>query len=116
MQNLNGSLTQQLSSRKCGASGPDAGAYRRFPNLLYRRFPNRQTVRVPGAPVMRTACGLGNPRYSRLGSLRYKKTAPPLRLHLKPIDAYKVQDVSPHPMGLPPNPCHPPSVVRKFQL
>jgi len=49
------------------------GAYRRFPNLLYRRFPNRQTVRGPGAPVGHTACGLGNPRHSRLGSLRYKK-------------------------------------------
>ena len=45
--------------------------YRRFPNLLYRRFPNRQTN--PKAEVLDCGmvCGLGNPRYSRLGSLRY---------------------------------------------
>ena len=28
-----------------------------------------------GAPIWRTACGLGNPRDSRLGSLRYKQSA-----------------------------------------
>ena len=50
-----------------------ARLYRRFPNLLYRRFPNRQNVRVPGVPVGGAACGLGNPRNSRLGNLRYQK-------------------------------------------
>jgi hypothetical protein len=35
-------------------------------NLLYRRFPNRQGLETFGA-----SAGLENPRYSRLGSLRY---------------------------------------------
>jgi hypothetical protein len=72
-----------------------AGAYRRFPNLLYRRFPNRRMVRRPGAPVGRTTCGLGNPRDSRLGSLRYKENAPSVPLRLKPIAVCKVQDPPP---------------------
>jgi hypothetical protein len=38
-----------------------------FPNLLYRRLQSRQGVETLGTS------GLGNPRYSRLGSLRYNK-------------------------------------------
>ena len=37
--------------------------YRRFPNLLCRRLPSRHDIRQPG--------GLGNPRHSRPGGLRY---------------------------------------------
>jgi hypothetical protein len=42
--------------------------YRRFPNLLFRRLPSRQTLKKGDN------CGFGNPRYGRLGSLRYDRT------------------------------------------
>jgi hypothetical protein len=74
-----------------------AGVYRRFPNLPYRRFPHRQAVQKSDAPGKRTVGGLGNPRYGRLGSLRYKKAAPSLALHLKPIKACKMQLCPPPP-------------------
>jgi hypothetical protein len=57
--------------------GCPLGSYRRFPNLPYRRFPNRQAVQKPGASGWRMVGGLGNPRYSRLGSLRYAGKARP---------------------------------------
>lgn len=41
---------------------PDLPLWRRFPNLLWRRFPNRADAGVRG--------GFGDPRCSRLGSLR----------------------------------------------
>ena len=88
-----------------------APVYRRFPNLLYRRFPNRRTVRVPGAPVWCTACGLGNPRDGRLGSLRYEKTAPGRPLHLKPINAHKVQAAAPPYRMKPGLAAQPPATV-----
>jgi hypothetical protein len=50
-----------------------AQAYHRFPCLLYRQFPNRRIVRVPVEPISGATRGFGNPRDSRLGSLRYEK-------------------------------------------
>jgi len=46
---------------------------------------------LPGVPVGRTAGGLGHPRDSRLGSLRYKNAVRCLPLYLKPMAACKVQ-------------------------
>jgi len=60
-------------------------------NLLYRRFPNRQTVQELNAPACGAASGFGNPRYRRLGSLRYKIAASSGPQPLKTIDADKVQ-------------------------
>jgi hypothetical protein len=37
----------------------------------HRRLPNRAGAEMPSALVWRTASGFGNPRYSRLGNLRY---------------------------------------------
>jgi len=65
-------------------------------NPLYRRFPNRQAVQVSNAPACGAASGFGNPRYSRLGSLRYKKPSRPGRCILKTIDACKVQALPAH--------------------
>ena len=45
--------------------------YRRFPNLPCRRFPNRRRVRIRERVRPRVTRGFGNPRHSRLGSLRY---------------------------------------------
>ena len=72
-----GRIHGRRGRRACGggASRPSdthlAGAYRRFPNLRYRRFPNRHAGQKSGAPGERMVGGLGNPRYGRLGSLRY---------------------------------------------
>ena len=60
-------------------------------NRLYRRFPNRQAVQGSKAPACGAASGLGNPRYRRLGSLRYQKAASSRPLYLKTIDACKGQ-------------------------
>jgi hypothetical protein len=65
--------------------GKLAKTCRRFPNLLYRRFPNRQSVPKLGAPGERTVGGLGNPRYSRLGSLRYSEAACPPSPTVSPL-------------------------------
>jgi hypothetical protein len=46
--------------------------YRRFPNRLYRGFPNPHAVCQANTLGIATASGFGNPRYSRLGSLRYR--------------------------------------------
>jgi len=46
-------------------------SWRRFPNLPDRRFQNRRTIRSSKALPGSMACGFGNPRYSRLGSLRH---------------------------------------------
>jgi hypothetical protein len=64
-------------------------------NLLYRRFPNRQAVQGSNAPACGAASGFGNPRYGRLGSLRYEKNASSPPLYLKTIDACKVQGKTP---------------------
>ena len=47
-------------------------------------------VGMPDAPVGCAACGLGNPRDSRLEVLRYEKPST-LLLHLNPMDACKAQ-------------------------
>ena len=45
---------------------------RRQPCLLFRRLPSRQALDLERTRLKgRKPGGLGNPRYSRLGSLRY---------------------------------------------
>ena len=54
-------------------------AYRRFPTGWVTDFPIWLSVRGAGAPGGWTVCGLGNPRYGRLGSLRYEKSVSRLK-------------------------------------
>ena len=69
-------------------------------NLLYRRFPNRLAERIGGEPDIQLARRLGNLRYRRLGSRRYRlgRLAGPNPLsncsHIK--DPCKVQNLLPH--------------------
>jgi hypothetical protein len=71
-------LSSSLTTGRWGdlhLTGILCGRTARFPTGRIADFPIGGPVRRPGAPTRRTACGLGNPRYGRLGSLRYEKTA-----------------------------------------
>ena len=58
-----------------GVAGGWPGWATGWPQIRRRKGYGGQDRRRAGAPGWRTVCGLGNPRYSRLGSLRYEKTA-----------------------------------------
>ena len=81
-----GDMSPRPKAASCPAPyTPLARAVPQVSNRLYRRFPNRQAVQGSKAPACGAATGFGNPRYRRLGSLRYQKAASSRPLHLKPM-------------------------------
>jgi hypothetical protein len=61
----------EILTKARGGGHVTAGAQDNFQE--YRRFPNRQHMANGSAANQVGACGFGNPRYSRLGSLRYEQ-------------------------------------------